>query len=102
PSTIRRKERSGSRTPDSILRDRGFLYRAFDAVLSGQPGQYERQYDFGVEVGVGGSATYPNGPLIGKIATIHQMGEGRMPKREIVVEPPSSVLGGMVEDARRA
>lgn len=101
-ATIEEKDRHGSRHPTSILRDWDFMFHSLDAMFTGRDGQYERQYNLGVEVGIGGEETHPDSLLtIGEIAAIHHMGEGDMPRRRVLEEPPGDVISGMIEDAQR-
>ncbi len=59
--------------------------------------------DGGVLVGIGGSAAHPSGlATITQIAAWHQDGSGNNPKREIIVEPPPSVIDGCAKDMGEA
>jgi hypothetical protein len=102
PATVQAKARRGSRTPSSILRDRSILFHALDPVFQNGPGQYRELGDFSMEIGVGGTATYPDSATtIASVAVMHHVGEGRLPKRPILENASPAVEAGMVEDAQR-
>lgn len=101
PATIRAKERIGSRTPTLKLRRFGPLLTSLSPIFSGLPGQLEVDTADGIEVGIGGSGSYPSGITIGEVAAFHQAGLGRLPQRTIVVFPPSDVLGDIANDVKR-
>lgn len=102
-ATVKAKRRKGSRTPDSILRDRSILFHALDPVFQNGPGQFRELGNFSIEIGVGGSATYPDSSVaIADVAMMHHMGEGRMPRRPILGPVSPEVEAGMVADAERA
>jgi hypothetical protein len=86
----------------SILRDTGTLFNALDPQFTGKPGALEHHMPFGVEVGYGGPGRYPDGATVADIASFHQEGGGRLPKREIVVAPPETVMVAMAADMERA
>ncbi len=96
----------------TILRDTGVLFKA---LTIGQPGSTFELIPSGVRYGVGGNqrhaglvarvagkAASVKSPSIGDIASFHQFGSGRLPKREIIVVPDQSVLDNMAKDAERA
>ena len=82
----------------SILIDTGIMVGAMNPVFSGAPGQLESLHSdrLGVTVGFntnqhgkGGSVT------IADIASFHQLGSGKLPKREILVEPDDRTIQQM-------
>ena len=88
----------------SILRDTNTLFEALDPSGSGRPGSLQEWIPYGIRIGYGGSQTHPSGNgavTIADIAAFHQVGGTRLPKREIVVEPPPEVMEAMREDAIR-
>ncbi len=100
PSTQarRRKARKGHKggRSFSILRDTGLLFGVLTPVFAGAPGAVEEMRTNGVLVGFGGPGAYPDGhATIADIASFHDAGGGRLPKREIVVEPDDATLGRM-------
>jgi len=96
PNTIFDKIRVGSRTPTLKLRRTDLLYNTLTPLYQNLPGQLEIDTPNGIEIGIGGSGTYPDGLSIGFNAEIHQNGLGRVPARLIVVFPPSDVVEGLV------
>lgn len=103
-STIarRRKGKSGKPRKTSILINTGTLYNTLQPTF-GMPGQIQEVLDKGVRVGIGGMDMHPSGGglTIGQIASYHQEGGGRLPKREILVEPSEEtkeVMGKMLGD----
>ena len=88
----------GARSPSSILRLSDRLFHALDPIYTGAPGQLERVHGRTIEVGIGGSGSYPDGPSIGKVARIHQDGLGRVPQRKIIVRPDTATRRGMIKD----
>ena len=100
PSTIKRRRGAGKMV--SILRDIGLLFGALAPAFQNAPGQFEARGPWRVEVGYGGNHKYPNGNVtIADIASFHHFGTSRIPKREIIVDPPSTLVQQMREDARR-
>lgn len=98
-STI--KQRRG--TTASILRDTGTLYAALDPVFTGRPGSFQQKVPLGIAVGFGGGAGHPSGnATIAEIAGYHQRGNMRLPARQILVQPPTSVVNKMGQDLIRA
>ena len=87
----------------AILRDTGTLFNALDPV-GNRPGSLEKETKFGILVGFGGTKSHKKakGRTIASIAEIHQEGKGKIPKREIIVDPSLSVLTAMKKDAERA
>jgi hypothetical protein len=87
----------------TILRDTGMLFNALDPNVEGRPGALSRDVPFGIEVGYGGPGRYPGGgPSISDIASFHNEGGGRLPKREIIVAPSEQVIEAMEKDMDRA
>jgi hypothetical protein len=87
----------------AILRDLGLLFAALSPTFSGKPGQLENRIPYGIEIGYGGSHRHGNGrATIADIASYHNVGSGRLPRRQIIVEPPSNVLVAMASDMERA
>ena len=84
----------------AILRDTNTLFAALAPQFHGQPGALREDIPFGVRVGYGGPSRYqgPGGKSVASIADIasfHQAGGGRLPKREIIVDPPSDTINQM-------
>lgn len=91
----------------SILRDTGTLFAALSPTFTNKPGAIEENIPFGIRVGYGGPARHTDGeskspPTIADIASFHQNGVGRLPKREIIVAPDSKTIRGMIGDMERA
>lgn len=87
----------------AILRDKGILFAALQPTFTGKPGALQRDIPFGVRVGFGGPARYPGGQAtIADIAGYHQVGGGRLPRREIIVDPPHGIMNAMAADMERA
>lgn len=87
----------------SILRNIGLLFQALQPIFAQAPGALEGNIPFGIRVGYGGPATHPGSRLsIADIAAVHQNGLGHVPKREIIVQPPDSVLEACAKDMTRA
>lgn len=103
----RRKGRGSSRFAAgtvAILRDTGTLFASLDPVFRSAPGQLEKQDSFGVDVGFGGPQLHPSGQgvTVADVASFHQTGGPRLPKREIVVDPDARTLAAMKTDMERA
>jgi hypothetical protein len=99
PSTIASRRKNSS----TILRDTGALFAALAPVWNSPPGGINELIEGGVKVGFGGPAAHPGGiKTIAEIAAMHQTGGGKLPKREIIVTPPSHVIDAMAEDLQRA
>lgn len=87
----------------TILRDTGALFAAISPAWNSPPGGINELIEGGVKVGFGGPAAHPGGiATIAEIAGFHQVGGGRLPKREIIVSPPSHVIDAMADDLQRA
>lgn len=78
-------------TTFSILIDTGLLFAAINPVLG--VGGIEETRGSAVRLGFGGPGKYPSGnATIADIASFHQAGGGRLPKREIIVTPDTATL----------
>lgn len=108
PATIkaRRQGRSKLRAGEvraAILVDTGIMKNVLDPTFNSKPGALEERIPFGVRVGYGGPGRYPGGSAtIADIASFHQEGKGRLPKREIIVDPDSKTVSLMVGAMERA
>lgn len=85
----------------AILRDTGTL---FNALFAGSPGNYIKRIGGGIRVGIGGGPRHKKAPMtIGRLAEIHNEGEGRVPQRLIVTpDMDSRTRRGIMLDMRRA
>lgn len=84
----------------AILRDTGLL---FSALSFGNPGNLYKKIPYGIRVGFGGPTKHHGGKAtIADIAGYHNTGEGNMPKREIIVEPDSSLHEKLQRDLKTA
>jgi len=100
---LKYKRRRGSRARAAILRDTGTLFRALDPVWRSNPGAIQQDLPFGIRVGYGGPHRHPKaGISIADLAAIHDQGLGRMPKRQIIVQPDNRTRAQMVSDMQRA
>lgn len=98
PVTIASRRRGGS----TILRDTGTLFAALAPIWQAPPGSINELIEGGVRVGFGGSSNHPAGVTIAEIASFHQVGGGRLPRREIIVPVPASLLSTFANDLERA
>ena len=90
-----RKGHTGARQ-FGILYNIGLLFGTLQPVFASVPGQHQSDLKNGVRVGFGGLGRYPDGKAtIADIAAFHQEGSGRLPKREIIVEPDEATLAQM-------
>lgn len=99
-------------TKPAILRDTGTLFAALAPIYVGSPGAIEEYIVNGIRVGYGGPQRHigtsgrgkQNGnETIADIAAAHQNGFlPKLPKREIIVSPPQSVIADMIMDAETA
>lgn len=115
PSTIAGRRAGRSRRPKrrgrgytkrgptgrvSILRDTGTLLRA---LTPNMPGNLFKFISGGVRVGFGGPAKHPEGKAtIADIAKFHNVGEGKLPKRQILFVPGNAFTMEMFLDLKRA
>jgi hypothetical protein len=87
----------------SILRDTGTLLAALLPTFQGVPGSLEEMIDGGIRVGYGGPGAHPKGKAtIADIASFHQIGSGRLPRRPIIVATPAPVKAAMAADMEKA
>ena len=97
----------------AILRDTGTLFAALSPIYVGSPGAIEEIIANGIRVGYGGpqrhigtggrASNKDSHETIADIANAHQNGFlPKLPKREIIVSPPQSVVADMVGDITRA
>lgn len=103
PITIERRRRGKRKDAPraTILRDTNTLFTVLNPGIANAPGSVSRRQGFSVTVGYGGPAGHPNGKAtIADIAAFHNAGEGRVPKREIIIKPTAELMNTMVEDAR--
>ncbi len=102
----RRRYRIGAKSVlamPAILVDTGILKGALQTKFRRKPGQLQKSIPYGVRVGYGGPGKHPGGKsTISDIAEHHQKGGGRLPKREIIVDPPKRVTDMMARDMERA
>jgi len=83
----------------SVLRDTGMLFAALNPE-PGAPGSFEQIIKDGIIVGYGGGAVHPKARIsIAELAAIHDQGKGRVPQREIIVEPSRKAVGAMIRAA---
>ena len=94
----------GSATNVAILRDTSTMFNALTVGMPGNRLQLIRRRAGGVRVGFGGPAKHPNArkATIREIAAAHDTGKGRLPKREILVEPDGGTVATMRQDVIRA
>jgi hypothetical protein len=86
----------------SILRDTGTLFDALSPQFAGNPGALEDHIPFGVHVGYGGPGQHPKGrATVADIASFHQVGGGRLPRRMIIVPTPAATAEQMRQDMDR-
>ena len=89
----------GSARRVAILRDTSTL---LNALTIGAPGNLYKLIRKGIRVGFGGPSRHPKGKMtIRDIAVAHDEGQGRLPKRQILVEPDQRTVTGMLSDLRR-
>lgn len=99
---LKKKRRRGARKKAAILRDTGTLFAVLDVAFQNNPGQLQQDLPNGVRVGFGGPETHPEGSMtVARLAEIHHFGEGRMPERQIIVDPSEEVQQDMVGDVER-
>lgn len=103
PRTIAAKRRKGSAHPTWILRDTDRLIKSvsdqnatwFSDLPNFSTGKMEKiKFHPAIHIGIGES-TYPNGLTTDDVFDFHQLGKGRLPKREIFVNPPREVQDKM-------
>jgi hypothetical protein len=93
-STIKGRKHKGknnARSPASILRDTGTLFRSLSI---GHPANIMRKRGDTFEYGIGGPMEHPGSKsTVGRIAAYHQAGgavPNRPPQRKILVAPPTT------------
>ena len=103
PSTIAGRRRGTGQGGPSILRDTGTLFAALTPLWDSPPGGINQIIPGGVRVGFGGTGAHPTGlTTVAEIANFHQEGSGRLPKREIIVDPTRDVLDACARDLEKA
>ena len=91
-----------------ILRKTHTLFRSLSPVYRNLPGQYEKLSGNSIIVGISGgrhpeAKTKGGNPMsVGKLAQIHNFGEGRMPKRQIIVRPNGELIAGWKAQIKKA
>lgn len=91
----RRKGGKGAK----ILRDTGTL---LGALTIRAPGNLFRIVKHGLIFGFGGGGKHPDGKAtIAQIARWHDKGSGNLPQRQIIVEPDTKTIRGMLADVKR-
>lgn len=92
----------------SILRDTGLLFNALAPIFAGAPGAIEELIKFGIRCGYGGPQRHAliksrSPATIADIANFHQVGNlPKLPKREIIVPPPATLITTMADDMQKA
>jgi len=93
PLTLARRRKGKRGNKASILYDTGIL---FGALSIGTRGNFFKKIPYGVQVGFSKTTKHKgNSTTIRDIAIIHDLGKGKMPKREILVEPDGSTTKRM-------
>ena len=91
----------------TILRDTNQLFTVLSPIFASLPGQVQEEIPFGILVGFGGPSKHKTRAgkegkfTIGDIAAAHQVGDGNLPQRKILVEPPDRVQIAMIGDMER-
>lgn len=108
-STMKRRRQGKGPKKFGILRDTGTLFAALAPTFIGSPGAIEALIPFGILCGYGGNQRYVDGhgkishATIADIASFHNDGFiPRLPKRQIIVEPPMYLLDTMAKDMDKA
>jgi hypothetical protein len=97
-STIAGRRKGSS----AILRDTGTIFASLTPVWDNPPGTVNALIEDGVSVNIGGEGAHPSGLLtIAELMQFHQDGGPNLPKREIIVEPPQSVIDACVSDLQK-
>lgn len=100
---IKKKPQTVSATSVAILRDTSSLFNALAPVITAPAGSVNKIIPGGIEVGYGGASQHnSNGITIAELAYWHQTGAGNLPVRQIIVDPDSATILGMVTDMQRA
>lgn len=87
----------------AILANTGTLKNAIDPRFENPSGSLREEILYGVRVGYGGSAKHENTKgTIDALASYHQEGNGNLPQRKIIVDPPDNIVQLMIDDADRA
>lgn len=93
----------------SILRDTGTLFAALSPTFVGSPGAIQERIRYGIRVGYGGPQKHigfdgkASLATVADIAAFHQKGNPpHLPKREIIVDPPESLIAQMIKDMQEA
>lgn len=103
PATIARKKRRGLLL--WILRATDQMFQAFAPEFANKPGSITQQVPFGVRIGFGGGMRWPHSEAnmtIAELASIHQLGKGRVPVRKIIVPPDQWTVGLMRDRMKQA
>lgn len=105
----KRRQGKGRILKFAILRDTNTLFTALNPTFINSPGAIEDRIPYGVLVGYGGLQRYSDSSgkvsraTIADIANFHQSGFlPRLPKREIIVDPPAELIQVMANDAEKA
>lgn len=98
PKTIaRRRKGSGSGLVAAILVDLAIMKNALAPNLI-KPGRFDEKIKGGIRVGYGGPDKHKGSTFtIARLARMHHEGKGRLPKREIIVEPDHKTVVKMID-----
>jgi hypothetical protein len=86
----------------AILVDTGTLKAAINPDLKSPPGGLREAIEYGIKVGYGSDSHPESKQSIDAIASYHQQGNSRLPRREIIVSPTDAIMQSMANDALRA
>lgn len=102
--STKEQRRNKDKESISILRDTGILYAVLTPAFLGLPGQLEENIAYGVRIGFGGPSKHGDDGTVtvADIASFHHNGEGVLPVRSLIVEPPGSIINDMAGDMERA
>lgn len=95
-----RFSRGGGNWPSLKYRSGQILYKTgtlFGALTVGRPGNYLKSVRGGYRFGIVGRGSYPKGTQIKVVALAHDQGLGRVPKRQIIVQPDRKTQQAMMK-----
>lgn len=86
----------------AILRDTGAMFAALNPQLgSGGMMRTTPIQPLGFKADLSSATTYKDGATLSDVASYHHYGEGRLPKREILVEPDREAIESMANHGKR-
>lgn len=100
-STLKRRRKGSGEGNAAILRDTGAMFAALQPALGSAGLLQSEPRPLGFTAFLGGTQSYANGPTLVEVAEFQHKGGGRLPSREILVQPDVGIIKQMSAKAKQ-